>query len=167
MKRFWAALGFMGWAAAPVHAETCQTLTFNGTGYTICHVDLTQDRLELFLYDPEGKPHGYFNTLNTALKKQGQQLGFAMNAGMYHDDRAPVGYYLENGKEHQKVISSDGPGNFGLLPNGVLCLRDGRDKSFFAKGPRLPQRHPVRAHAGDRRQAAPAFSERWHVALYS
>ncbi|MEH6673968.1 MAG: phosphodiester glycosidase family protein [Sulfitobacter sp.] len=140
MKRFWAALGFMGWAAAPVHAETCETLTFNGTGYTICDVDLTQDRLELFLYDPDGKPHGYFNTLNTALKKQGQQLGFAMNAGMYHDDRAPVGYYLENGKEHQKVISSDGPGNFGLLPNGVLCLRDGRadvieTKAFVRKAP--------------------------------
>ena len=126
MKRFWAALGVMGWAAAPVQAETCETLTYNGTGYTLCHVDLTQDRLELFLYDADGKPHGYFNTLNTALKKRGAQLGFAMNAGMYHDTRAPVGYYLENGKEYQQVISSDGPGNFGLLPNGVLCLRDGR-----------------------------------------
>ena len=53
-----------------------------------------------------------------------------MNAGMYHDDRAPVGYYLENGTEYQSVISSDGPGNFGLLPNGVLCLRKGRADVF-------------------------------------
>ncbi|HIF78817.1 MAG TPA: hypothetical protein EYQ36_14770, partial [Sulfitobacter sp.] len=48
--------------------------------------------------------------------------------------------YLENGKEYQQVISSDGPGNFGLLPNGVLCLRDGRadvieTKAFLRDAP--------------------------------
>ena len=49
---------------------------------------------------------------------------------MYHEDRAPVGHYVENGKELQRVISSDGPGNFGLLPNGILCLNEGRADVF-------------------------------------
>ncbi|MBT8412516.1 MAG: phosphodiester glycosidase family protein, partial [Octadecabacter sp.] len=55
----------------------------------------------------------------------GRTLAFAMNAGMYHDDRDPVGHYIEDGIEEMRVISSDGPGNFGLLPNGVFCIGDG------------------------------------------
>jgi len=53
-----------------------------------------------------------------------------MNAGMYHEDRRPVGHYVEDGQELQRVITNAGPGNFGLLPNGVLCLRDGRADVF-------------------------------------
>ena len=47
-----------------------------------------------------------------------------MNAGMYHRNRAPVGLHMEDGVEIMRLVTSDGPGNFGLLPNGVLCLRD-------------------------------------------
>ncbi len=112
--------------ALPAAATTCRTETFDGTPYALCDVDLTQEALQLFLYDPSGQPYGYFSTLNDALGQQQKQLGFAMNAGMYHDDRTPVGLYLENGIEWQQVISSAGPGNFGLLPNGVLCLQAGR-----------------------------------------
>jgi uncharacterized protein YigE (DUF2233 family) len=57
----------------------------------------------------------------------GRTLAFAMNAGMYHEDRDPVGHYVEDGVQ-ESVISSDGPGNFGLLPyfasqNTHRCLR--------------------------------------------
>ena len=60
----------------------------------------------------------------------GKRLAFAMNAGMYHDDRSPVGHYVENGKEVMRVISNPGPGNFGLLPHGVFCIREGRADVF-------------------------------------
>jgi uncharacterized protein YigE (DUF2233 family) len=43
---------------------------------------------------------------------------------MYHDDRAPVGHFVQDGVEVMRVIPNAGPGNFGLLPNGVLCLTD-------------------------------------------
>jgi uncharacterized protein YigE (DUF2233 family) len=43
-----------------------------------------------------------------------------------HDDRSPVGHHVENGEEIMRVIPNAGPGNFGLLPNGILCLRDGQ-----------------------------------------
>lgn len=107
-------------------ASQCNEETFKGTSYTICEVDTATHDLRLFLRDPTGKVYGNFFVLDDALRQEGKQLGFAMNAGMYHEDRAPVGYYVEAGNEVQGVISSAGPGNFGMLPNGVLCLRDGR-----------------------------------------
>ena len=47
-----------------------------------------------------------------------------MNGGMYHPDRQPVGLYIEDGTEITGIVTREGPGNFGLLPNGVLCLTD-------------------------------------------
>jgi uncharacterized protein YigE (DUF2233 family) len=52
----------------------------------------------------------------------GEHLAFAMNAGMYHADRAPVGLFVENGQERHGIVTSAGPGNFGMLPNGVFCV---------------------------------------------
>ena len=117
-------------ASTPVLAAECRTETYAGLDYTICDVDLSRDTLKLFLYDDSGAPFGYFRNVADALAGEGKTLGFAMNAGMYHDDRAPVGHYVENGIEKQRVIANAGPGNFGLLPNGVLCLRDGRADVF-------------------------------------
>jgi uncharacterized protein YigE (DUF2233 family) len=47
-----------------------------------------------------------------------------MNAGMFHEDLRPVGLYIEDGAEEMRLVTRDGPGNFGLLPNGVLCISD-------------------------------------------
>jgi uncharacterized protein YigE (DUF2233 family) len=41
-----------------------------------------------------------------------------------------VGHYIEKGVEKQRVITSEGPGNFGMLPNGVLCINDQIVKVF-------------------------------------
>jgi len=115
----------------PALAQICREDMFEGTEYVICDVDVTRQMLRLFLYDSSGtRPYGYFNMLDAALREQGYALGFAANAGMYHSDRAPVGLYIEDGVMVQDVISSAGPGNFGLLPNGILCLRTGRADVF-------------------------------------
>ena len=114
----------------PAHAVNCENMQYDGNRYTVCTVDAAQEELRLFLYDDSGAPYGQFSAVDRALAAQGKRLGFAMNAGMYHDDRAPVGHYVENGQEVMRVISSAGPGNFGLLPNGILCLRAGRADVF-------------------------------------
>lgn len=117
-------------AGGPAAAVDCEQVSYQGAKYTLCEVDATRERLALFLYYDDGQVIGQFSSIDRLLKEQGKQLAFAMNAGMYHDDRAPVGHYKENGKEIMRVISTAGPGNFGLLPNGVFCLGENRAYVF-------------------------------------
>ena len=120
--RLWLALAL---ALAPVAAGAaeCRDTTFEGASYTLCEVRAGED-LRLFHSGPDGA-YGSFRNVDEALGAEGKALGFAMNAGMYHRDLAPVGLYVEDGVEVSKLITSDGPGNFGLLPNGVFCIADG------------------------------------------
>lgn len=110
---------------APVSAEAaeCRDLTFEGASYTACEVAAGED-LRLFHSGPDGA-YGSFRNLDEALGAEGSALSFAMNAGMYHRDLAPVGLYVEDGVEVSKLVTRDGPGNFGLLPNGVFCIGEG------------------------------------------
>ncbi|MFP4303732.1 MAG: phosphodiester glycosidase family protein [Rhodosalinus sp.] len=110
----------------PAKAADCRGIEHGERSYTICELDPARDDLRLFHSDATGKPYGHFATLDAALAARGLRLGPAMNAGMYHEDRAPVGLYVEEGEEAMYLVTSAGPGNFGLLPNGVLCLRSGR-----------------------------------------
>ncbi len=110
--------------ATPAFAVECRDITFDGASYTICEVDPTTEDLRLFHKDAAGEIIGSFGGI--ADQPGVGRLQFAMNAGMYHDDRAPVGHYVENGVETMRVIPNAGPGNFGLLPNGVFCITDDR-----------------------------------------
>ncbi len=116
----------------------CETVLFDGAEFTACEVDLTRADVRLFLRDDAGNVLGTFGRVDDALP-EGARLGIAMNAGMFHDDRSPVGLYVEGGEQEMRIITSDGPGNFGLLPNGVLCLGDGEasvvESRAFADNP--------------------------------
>ena len=113
-------------AAPSASALSCATVTFEGTDLDICSVNLAKDDLRLWWSDPSGQPLMSFGRVADTLEGQGQSLAFAMNAGMYHEDRAPVGHLIVEGSEHMRVITSAGPGNFGMLPNGVLCWTEDR-----------------------------------------
>ena len=78
--------------------------------------------LALFLRDGNGATLGQFDRVREALEARGRQLVFAMNAGMYHEDRSPVGLYVENGQQLKKLSTADGPGNFSMKPNGVFYV---------------------------------------------
>lgn len=115
----WLASGGAGMAGA----VSCRDMVFDGASYTVCDVAPGED-LRVFL-NGESLPYGSFAAVDVDLAKRGEQLAFAMNAGMFHPDLAPVGLYIENGVERARLITSDGPGNFGLLPNGVFCVGEG------------------------------------------
>ena len=110
------------WVGDAAQAATCADTLFKGVSYTTCEVMSGED-LRLFQAGPDG-PYGSFSAIESALEPQGLTLNFAMNGGMFHRDLAPVGLYIEGGTQKNPLITSDGPGNFGLLPNGVFCVGD-------------------------------------------
>jgi uncharacterized protein YigE (DUF2233 family) len=136
LRRALAALFALGALAGPASAA-CRDIVFEDLPYTICEVAAGQD-LRLFLNGPEG-PLGSFSAVEARLAADGAQLAFAMNAGMYHRDRRPVGLYVENGVEMAPIVTREGPGNFGLLPNGVFCILPDRlaviESRRFAENP--------------------------------
>lgn len=111
--------GLLLFLAQPAFAVTCSDVTWADARFSVCEVDSQADDLRLFHSDDDGKILGSFRALEDKLGP----IEFAMNAGMYHADRAPVGLYQEDGEVQSRIVLSDGPGNFGLLPNGVFCIR--------------------------------------------
>ena len=128
---------------APDKSRGCSSTAYGGHDYVVCRFDPAADDIRLFLNDAAGQPYGHFNFIKDALAAKGETLAFAMNAGMYHEDRAPVGLYVEDGKTLKKLNAKDGPGNFHLKPNGVFFIaEDGaagvaETAAFRAKDPKV------------------------------
>ena len=113
-------------ACGEAPAGPCQTRNFENLPYLVCTFDTAEDDIRLFLRDETGAPYGQFDRLANHVASQGGNLIFAMNAGMYHDDRRPVGLYIEEGEAEMGLVRSAGPGNFGMLPNGVFWIDGGK-----------------------------------------
>ncbi len=100
----------------------CAATSYEGVDYVVCRFNPAASDIRLFLNDAEGEPYGHFNWVNEALAKNGERLVFAMNAGMYHEDRSPVGLYIEGGREQSPLNVNNGPGNFHMKPNGLFII---------------------------------------------
>ena len=116
------AAACIGLLATQAGAVDCAALRFEDTDFVACTVDATTEDLRLFHAGPDGVPYGSFPAVEAAHGP----LAFAMNGAMYHPDRAPVGLFIDEGREVAPLVTSAGPGNFGLLPNGVLCIEETR-----------------------------------------
>ena len=129
-----AAIALLCLLAAP--AVACEQITHRDARFTVCEV-ASNERIELFLRDDAGDILGAFSSVKSRVDGT---VVMAMNAGMYHDDRRPVGLYIEDGIQEAPIVTRAGPGNFGLLPNGVFCLRADRSdviesRAFTANPP--------------------------------
>jgi len=123
-----ALLALSGLLLAGCTAKTegpCETVSFESVPYLVCSFDPAADDIRLFLRDEAGAPFGQFDRLANHVASQGGSLVFAMNAGMYHEDRRPVGLYVEEEQSEMGLVKNAGPGNFGMLPNGVFWIEDG------------------------------------------
>lgn len=86
-------------------------------------VDLKKSTLQFYWKNQQGEILRSFDKLNTMVKAQGNELVFAMNAGMFNPDHSPTGLYIEDGKELAKINRRQkGSGNFLLQPNGVFYI---------------------------------------------
>ncbi|KGK78562.1 hypothetical protein PM03_13200 [Thalassobacter stenotrophicus] len=129
-----AAIALLCLLTAP--AVACEQITHRDARFTVCEV-APDARVELFLRDEAGNILGAFSSVKSRVDGT---IVMAMNAGMYHDDRRPVGLYIEDGIQEAPIVTRAGPGNFGLLPNGVFCLRADRSdviesRAFAANQP--------------------------------
>jgi len=121
----WLAVCLLVLSAEQLRASvTCEDVTFDAKAFTVCKT-ATPEKIGLHLREGEDII-GSFRRLETLVGP----LAFATNAGMYHPDRRPVGHYVEEGVEAMRVIASAGPGNFGMLPNGVFCVEGGTAHVF-------------------------------------
>jgi uncharacterized protein YigE (DUF2233 family) len=141
----WTAISLAMLAALPASAAGCRDLSFESTPFTVCEADPATETVRLFLNDAEGRPLGTFDNVEAAVSAGNLTLSFAMNAGMYHPDRRPVGLYVEDGQEVSRIVTREGPGNFGLLPNGVLCLTEARARVVESRA--FDRERPACLHA--------------------
>lgn len=127
-QRLGVAVGALFALALPASAGLCEKIAHDGQDYTICTIGPeSEPDLRLWLDDGDGRVYGNFNRLRADLPT-GQELLFAMNAGMFHRDYRPVGLYIADGRRLGQVMTAAGGGNFGLLPNGVFCT--GLDRPY-------------------------------------
>ncbi|MDN5510736.1 phosphodiester glycosidase family protein [Acinetobacter sp.] len=103
---------------ADLHIQRWQN---KGVDVDVVKIDQPQN-LRLFLNDNQTHQSlGKFKAVAKQLKPC-EKLLFAMNAGMYHADYAPVGLYVEAAQQQQKLNTvKQAYGNFHLQPNGVLA----------------------------------------------
>ncbi|UCI05480.1 phosphodiester glycosidase family protein [Mesorhizobium sp. B1-1-8] len=118
-----AGMGFGQWLAA---LPPCRNLSFETATYLVCETDPKHYSIELFWKDREGKPYRSLHNLRTAEQAAGRTMLFGINAGMYHPDLAPVGLYVEQGRQIAPAKIGAGTGNFSMQPNGIFYLSGGK-----------------------------------------
>ncbi|HXE52957.1 MAG TPA: phosphodiester glycosidase family protein [Tepidisphaeraceae bacterium] len=90
--------------------------------FTAIEVDLRQAHLRLFWKARDGTRFGTFDRLKAELKRSGERLVFATNAGIFEPGFTPTGLHVEDGHERVPLNRREGAGNFYLKPNGVFFV---------------------------------------------
>ena len=102
----------------------CAPVTFEGSRFTHCIATPGLHQIEMRLSGRDGKVYRGFERLATETKTVA--VSFAMNGGMYDDQRRPIGYYVERSTKMQPLNMKEGKGNFYTKPNGVFFGSDAR-----------------------------------------
>ena len=133
-----AACALPACAAEGDAGATCREVRFDAAPFVVCEAPRNA-AIHLVLDGHDGER---LRTLERARAQVGGEARMAMNAGMYHRDRSPVGLYVQDGVEAAPLVLREGPGNFGLLPNGVFWSDGTRvhvtESRAFAGGEHAP-----------------------------
>ncbi|PPD45483.1 MAG: hypothetical protein CTY15_03580 [Methylocystis sp.] len=132
-------------SAQAAGAPPCAAIEAAGASYTVCEFDARKAAIRLFLRDAKGELFGGFSRLAVDVSARDETLVFAMNAGMYDPEFAPVGLYVESGRRLRAANTAAGEGNFHMKPNGVFWV-DGARAGVTETGRFLKSRaHPAYA----------------------
>lgn len=129
---------------AATSKPACTAQSFEGSAFTVCPFDPASDELRLAWKGRAGSALRSFDALEVELGDEASRLRFAMNAGMFDEQGAPIGLYVEQGKQLKSLNLNPGPGNFHMHPNGVFAVdRGGRVSVTSSASFRSTVRDPV------------------------
>jgi uncharacterized protein YigE (DUF2233 family) len=100
-------------------------INFQNKSYSVYIVNPHKNEINLYNKKDGG---GYYDfvSINKRLSREGKVLLFAMNAGMYLQNREPQGLFIKDGKVLKEIDLTrevPQPSNFhNLMPNGVFAL---------------------------------------------
>ncbi|MGI9570336.1 MAG: hypothetical protein ACR2PH_11505 [Desulfobulbia bacterium] len=77
----------------------CVHQTFENNRFIVYRFDAKNDDIAIYWKGKDGEPLGSLSRVKGEVDQTGHRLVFAMNGGLYHQDLAPVGYYVEKGKK--------------------------------------------------------------------
>ena len=113
-------LFLLSWGSAAVAQP--RTVTHLEQSYRVVTVDLREQALDLV---GQGSSAG-LRTFAAVRAHYGDDLIAATNAGIFHTPERPVGLFVAGGREHHRLETGTGAGNFYLRPNAVFDVgRDG------------------------------------------
>ena len=118
--RKWLAGLMLGFAGCAEADATCERVVFEAVPISVCTY-ARDANVRVFQRRGDGKPFSKPEQARSRLAGE-ERLLMAMNGGMYHADLSPVGLYVEGGVEAAPLQTKAGPGNFGLVPNGVFWV---------------------------------------------
>ncbi|OQP56638.1 phosphodiester glycosidase family protein [Niastella populi] len=107
-------------AAGSLHNSVAQEK--NGDIFISYIIDPKKSDLKLYWKNDKNEKFNSIGNLKRWLESQKKTLVFAMNGGMYMEDRTPLGLYIENRKQFRPLNKARGSGNFYLQPNGVFYI---------------------------------------------
>lgn len=99
----------------------CKEIEFQADRFTVCEFSTADADIRLY-WGVDDQPYREFEAVSQAAQAEQHRLVFAMNAGMYHKDRSPVGLYMDSDGQRSRLQTKASSGNFGMLPNGVFHI---------------------------------------------
>lgn len=88
----------------------------------ISFIPASGQQLRMYWKDERGQVIGSLGNLKAYTGRLKQKLVFAMNGGMYMEDRSPLGLFIQEGKTLKTLNTRKGYGNFYLMPNGIFYI---------------------------------------------
>jgi uncharacterized protein YigE (DUF2233 family) len=107
-----------------IEGNEAKRVVFKDQSFDCYVVNTKKGSVQFFWRDEaENKPFLSLKNLKNDLSKQGKQLVFASNAGMYMGNNSPQGLFIQNGAELAAIEKKkDAYGNFYLQPNGIFYI---------------------------------------------
>jgi len=115
-----AVLSVLGGCKAPVAPGACSDIVFEDARFAVCGYEPDHQKVRMVWKAADGTA---FRSLQAVARGEDvSRVAFAMNAGMFDQQGAPIGLYIENGTVLQPVNLGPGTGNFHMQPNGVFWV---------------------------------------------